>query len=83
MSEVTWDGGKFTGVINNEPVDTQEVRLGDRVEVTPTELSDWMYVDGNRIVGGYTVRVLHYQQSPEEQKAFTEQTGLVVPPVDF
>jgi uncharacterized protein YegJ (DUF2314 family) len=83
ISDVSWDGDGFSGVINNEPVETQEVKLGDRVKVTPDELSDWMYIDGNRIVGGYTIRVLHYQQSPEDQKAFTDQTGLIVPPADF
>ncbi len=81
--DVTWDGTAFHGTINNEPVDTQLVKFGDRVEVKPEELSDWMYIDGNRVVGGYTLRVLHYQQSPEKQKQFVEQTGLVVPPVDF
>lgn len=83
IGEVTWDGERFHGVINNEPVDTDAVALGDRVQVTPDELSDWMYIDGDTIVGGYTVRVLHYQQSEEDQRAFEEATGLVVPPVDF
>jgi uncharacterized protein YegJ (DUF2314 family) len=78
-----WDGEKFRGVIDNEPVDTQEVRLGDQVTVTPEELSDWMYLDGRTLVGGYTVRALHYSQPIEAQKAFEEQTGMVVPPVDF
>lgn len=83
INDISWDGVRFLGVINNEPVDTKEVSLGDHVEVPPDELSDWMYVDGNTLVGGFTVRALHYQQSAEDQKAFLEQTGLVVPPVDF
>lgn len=78
-----WDGEKFRGVIDNAPVDTKEVRLGNQVTVTPEELSDWMYIDGNKIVGGYTVRALHYSQPEEAQKAFEQQTGLIVPPVDF
>ena len=83
INSVTWDGEKFLGEVNNEPVDTKEVKLGDIVTITPEELSDWMYIDGNTVVGGYTLRVLHYQMSAEEQKAFEESTGLIIPPVDF
>ena len=83
INELTWDGERFHGVINNEPVDTEEVKLGDKVTVTPAEVADWMYVKDGSIVGGYTVRVLHHQSTPEEQKAFTQATGLTVPPVDF
>ncbi len=83
INPITWDGEKFLGEVNNEPVDTKEVKLGDIVTITPEELSDWMYIDGKTVVGGYTLRVLHYQMSAEEQKAFEESTGLVIPPVDF
>lgn len=83
INDVTWDGQAFTGVVNNEPVDTKAVTMGDRVTVAPHELTDWIYIDGNKVVGGYTLRVIHHQSSPEEQKAFVEQTGLEVPPVDF
>ena len=83
ITRLTWDGSAFHGVVDNEPVDTTAVKFGDRVTVRPDELSDWMYQDGKRLVGGYTIRVLHYRSSPEEQKAFTEESGMEVPPVDF
>lgn len=83
IADVRWDGQVFHGVVNNEPVDTTAVKLGDAVTVTPEELSDWMYIDGNRVVGGYTLRVLHYQSPPEEQREFLEQTGLEIPAIDF
>ncbi|MEM1208411.1 MAG: DUF2314 domain-containing protein [Planctomycetota bacterium] len=83
ITDLSWDGQKFTGILGNEPVDTSAVAFGDRVSVTPQELSDWMYVDGNRVVGGYTIRVLQQQSSPEQRQRFLEMTGLDVPPVDF
>jgi uncharacterized protein YegJ (DUF2314 family) len=83
INDVTWDGSAFHGVIDNEPVDTKAVKQGDRVTVRPQELSDWMYIDGRRVVGGYTLRVLHYQSTPEEQREFVEIMGLEVPPIDF
>jgi len=83
INEVTWDGKKFSGVVNNDAVKTKAVALGDHVTVTPEELSDWMYIDHGNLVGGYTLRVLHFESSPEEQAKFTEETGIKVPPIDF
>ena len=81
ITDVVWENGEFRGVVNNEPVNTKEVSLGDTVTVRPDELSDWMYVDGRKLVGGYTIRVLFSQSSPEQQEAI--KADMDVPPVDF
>lgn len=83
LNEVSWDGKAFTATINDEPVDTKAVKLGDRVQVTPEEISDWMYVENGVLKGGYTIRVLHYQASPEEQKEFLKHVPFSIPPIDF
>ena len=83
LNEVTWDGSKFSAVVNNEPVDTSEVKLGDRVEVSPDEISDWMYVEGGALKGGYTIRVLFDSTSPQEKVELLKQFGFSVPPIDF
>lgn len=81
ISDVVWEHGEFRGTINNEPVNTQEVNLGDAVTVRPDELSDWMYVDGRKLMGGYTIRVLYKQSSPEQQESL--KADMDIPPVDF
>lgn len=75
LTNVSFDGQRFRGEVNNEPVDTQEVKLGDVVDVTPQQLSDWMYVENGILQGGFTIRVLVEQQSPEEQEEFFRQVG--------
>jgi uncharacterized protein YegJ (DUF2314 family) len=35
--------------------------------VKPSEISDWLYVDNEKLVGGYTVRV-HYNELSSQQK---------------
>lgn len=75
LTNVSFDGQRFRGEVNNEPVDTQEVKMGDVVEVTPQQLSDWMYIEHGVLQGGYTIRVLVEQESPEEQEAFFRQVG--------
>lgn len=83
LSDVSWDGRVFEATVDNEPVETKTVKMGDRVHVTPEELSDWMYVDDGVLKGGYTVRVLHYQSSPAEQKEFLRHVDFSIPPIDF
>lgn len=75
LTQVSFDGERFTGTVDNEPVDTREVRLGDRVEVTPEQLSDWMYIEKGVLRGGYTIRVLVAQDSPQAREAFFKDVG--------
>ena len=81
LAEVRFENGEYRGVINNEPVDTMAVKLGDVVSVKPEELSDWMYIDGRQLVGGYTIRVLFSQASPEQQAEL--KADMEIPAVDF
>ncbi|MCE9544453.1 MAG: DUF2314 domain-containing protein [Planctomycetia bacterium] len=83
LSDVSWNGKAFSAKVDNEPVDTKLVKLGDRVEVRPEELSDWMYIQDGKLVGGYTVRVLYYAASKEEQKELSNQMHATVPAIDF
>ena len=43
--------------------------MGDRVSVNPNEITDWAFVENGRLVGGYTIRVLYSELSPERRKA--------------
>ena len=75
VNEVTFDGKVFHGKVDNEPVDIKAVRLGDAVTVKPEEISDWMYVQDSRLVGGYTVRCCYRHMSPPEKKQFEQAAG--------
>jgi uncharacterized protein YegJ (DUF2314 family) len=83
LNEVSWDGKVFDASINDEPVDTKAVKMGERQKVAPEEISDWMYIQNGKLMGGYTIRVLHYQSSPEEQKEFLKHVPFTIPPIDF
>jgi uncharacterized protein YegJ (DUF2314 family) len=76
--DLKYDGRNFSGRLNNEPVDVKNVKLGDIVTISPAEVSDWLYIQGGKLVGGYTVRVFHRRMSSEEKKNFAEQTGFQI-----
>ncbi len=60
-------GNSFQGRVDNQPRKIPDLKLGQLVSVSPKEISDWLYVDNGKLVGGYTVRV-HYNELTAEQK---------------
>ena len=66
-------GGKvFRGKINNDPELVKNVKIGQSITVEPKQISDWMYINQGKLVGGTTVRVLRDNLSPSERKGFDE-----------
>jgi uncharacterized protein YegJ (DUF2314 family) len=65
---VTYDGKQFTGVVNNMPEKIKTAKLKQRVTIDPDKISDWMYIENGKLVGGFTIRALHERLSPEERK---------------
>lgn len=59
-------GRQVTAVIDNEPVDIQGLKIGDRVTVSVDRVVDWIINRGGKIHGGYTIRALLPHVSPQE-----------------
>lgn len=70
LSPVRYNSGKFIGILGNEPIYEQKVKFGDQVEVAENEITDWMYVNDGKLVGGYSIRVLRDKMSPSQRKEF-------------
>jgi uncharacterized protein YegJ (DUF2314 family) len=67
---VRYEGGKFYGTINNEPDKVTTVKIGDEVSVAKDQVSDWMYIENRKLVGGYTLRVLRNSMPEKEREEF-------------
>ncbi len=59
--------GKILATVANTPVSVTHIKEGQRVEIDPQIISDWMYIraDG-KIVGGRTIRALLKHMSKEQ-----------------
>ena len=83
-AEHIWIGGvhevgdHLEGRIENEPYGTTEVKFGQLVSVKLNEISDWRYLEDNRLIGGYTIRYFYDRMSQAEKKAFLEEAGFVM-----
>ena len=78
LYDVTYDGNQFLGKIGNRPLNVKNVSLGDEIALVPAEISDWMIVEDNKLVGGYTLRVLRNRLSGEERKKFDERLPFTI-----
>ena len=58
--------GKFVGLLANKPVNGNQYRMGDKVEVAEADVEDWMVNGPEGIYGGYTARVM-LKDMPKEQ----------------
>jgi uncharacterized protein YegJ (DUF2314 family) len=58
LSDVTYDGERFRGRIDNDVELLRGWRLGDTVSVVPDSISDWLVIDDSIATGGFSIRVL-------------------------
>jgi uncharacterized protein YegJ (DUF2314 family) len=70
LSPVSFDGKIFRGTINNDPEKVKNIKIGQKVSIEPSKISDWMYIENKKLVGGYTLRVLRDAMPPSERADF-------------
>ena len=70
LTDVKYDGKKFQGVINNDPEFLKTYKLGQKVDVELSTISDWMFIDNGKLMGGYTIKVLRDMMPAKERAEF-------------
>ena len=75
VGDVKMTGQGFEGVLENEPVNIKGLKAGDKVTFSKNQISDWILISEGKVKGGFTIKVVRNQMSPDEQRAFDEQTG--------
>jgi uncharacterized protein YegJ (DUF2314 family) len=67
--------GVLKGRIANEAEETREVKMGQTVSLKISEISDWKYQDGNKLIGGFTIRYFVERMPAKEREAFFKEAG--------
>jgi uncharacterized protein YegJ (DUF2314 family) len=78
LTAVSYDGSRFTGTVSNEPEKVRSVKMGQKVTVAPDKISDWMYIENRKLVGGETLRVLREQMAPAERADFDKSVPFTI-----
>ncbi|MFN8443120.1 MAG: DUF2314 domain-containing protein [Caldilineaceae bacterium] len=78
LIDISYQDGKFTGKIGNEPVYRKDLKLGDEVTVPISSITDWMIIEDGKLIGGYTIRVLRNRMSETEREAFDKDLDFII-----
>jgi uncharacterized protein YegJ (DUF2314 family) len=70
------NGESFSGELDNEPRTVRGVVLGQTITFRRSQIIDWTYTDGKRMIGNDTARVLLQRASPAERAEFKQRYGL-------
>jgi uncharacterized protein YegJ (DUF2314 family) len=68
VADLRYDGSVFHGVIANEPESISGLKFKQPVEVQLGQISDWMFVQDGKLVGGYTSRVLRRRMTAQQRQ---------------
>src|SRR5262249_31192261 len=78
ISKVTFAGDKFHGTLDNMPGTVTNVKLGQVVSISKSEIGDWMYIENGKLVGGYTLRAIRNMKTPAERAEMDKQIPFVI-----
>lgn len=65
-------------VIDNVPEKIDGLSMGDTVLVPKYKVSDWLYGDQGVLKGGYTIRVIRDNMTPQKRKQFDKEFFLII-----
>jgi uncharacterized protein YegJ (DUF2314 family) len=70
VTDLRRDNGKVYGKIANDPEFVTSVKIGQEIEIPEEDISDWMYVRNDKMIGNYTLRALFKKMPKAEVEKF-------------
>ena len=67
LTDIQFNSGRYFGVLANAPRHLSGMNRGDRVIFDVEAITDWMYIQGGKIIGGESVKYL-LEKIPEDQR---------------
>lgn len=69
------DEGNLFGVVGNDPIDVTTVKLGQKIGIDQSHVSDWMIIENGRLIGGYTIRAIRDGYKGKDLLNFDKSLG--------
>lgn len=80
IGSIEMKGDTLSGRVDNIPQSISSLTESQFVRINTSDISDWMYVRNDTLIGGYTIRVLRNRMSVEERRRLDEEIGVTVQP---
>ena len=74
MDNISYGEGGFRGTMGDD-IPALKLFFGDRIPIPEKDVVDWMIVEDNVLIGGYTIRLAYQRMSPREQELFLQDAG--------
>ncbi|MBT3338303.1 MAG: DUF2314 domain-containing protein [Anaerolineae bacterium] len=79
ISNLSFEGKQFFGIVGNEPVYVKNIQLGDEISVQLDSISDWLIIENNQLHGGFTIHVFRNRMNTSEREQFDRDFGVSIP----
>jgi uncharacterized protein YegJ (DUF2314 family) len=62
--------GFLYGILDDPPFKIKDMKVGDTIMIKKDRISDWVYAENGKMIGGYTIRVIYNNMSPQEKQKY-------------
>ena len=70
LQQIALDGSTFSGVLGPDAAGLNGHSPGDRITISSREVADWMFLENEKLVGGYSLRAIRERLSGEARRQF-------------
>ena len=77
ISNILRIDNNYFGIVDNLPEFSEDVSVGDTIQIKKTNISDWMYLDNQKLRGGYTIRIVRNRMTEQESIQFDAESGII------
>jgi uncharacterized protein YegJ (DUF2314 family) len=78
LSDVKVVGNRFQGTVDSTPRKAKRLHPGQVCSVNPDEITDWLFIENGKLVGGFTVRAHYRQLSPADKAEFKQHADFKI-----
>ena len=72
LTNIHFKDGLYYGILTGNPQYISGMKKGDTVSFSADFITDWMYIRGDKIIGGYSIKYL-LENIPEETRSEEQQ----------
>jgi uncharacterized protein YegJ (DUF2314 family) len=72
LTGIHFKKGSYYGTLSASPLYLHNRQRGDKVSFNPDDITDWMYTQGDKIIGGYSIKYL-LENIPEDRRSEEQQ----------
>lgn len=77
VDNVIYNGTSFEGDMGDD-IPALKLAFGERISIRNKDILDWMIVEDDQLIGGYTIRLAYRRMTPTEREIFLQDAGYAV-----